>query len=968
MALMRFNEQLGTSLSDSLNAMANTVNIGLQGDDTFKVSPSGAQDWIMLIGGQGNDTYIAKNNSVITIMDNADSTGDKIIATGIGLRRLTSDVATIDHGRHLIFGDIASNQYVVILDWQQPDNRIETIQLSDGTYSFSYISSLISNLDAQGYLEDFSWSWSGLLDGTPYSASDVNEAINYYKKRNQDLQKNLIGGAGNDTLTGDAADNVIFGYEGNDTLTGGAGDDTLTGGLGKDKYIFKTGSGHDVITADPSNTEDTLVLSDIKTLADFNALQNIQNGDDLTLVLNENDSITIKGWYKEGVIGSIQLGNGQVFGYRPGTDGDDTLIGTKGNDILMGGSGNDTIDGGAGKDAISAGDGDDIIIYDAADTMIDGGAGNDTLNASESKGAVTLDMTSPKKKFSNIENLTGGSGNDVLVGDEKANQLVGGAGNDTLTGGAGDDTLTGGLGKDKYIFKTGSGHDVITADLSNTEDTLVLSDIKTLEDFNALINTQVGDDLTLVLNANDSVTIKGWYKEGAIGSIQLGNGQVFGYRPGTDGNDTLRGTKGNDILMGGSGNDHINGAAGKDAISAGDGDDTIIYDAADTMIDGGAGNDTLDASESKGALTLDMTSPKKKFSNIENLIGGSGNDKLVGDENANILSGGAGNDILNGGAGNDVLIGGAGADTYVFAEGTGFDTIAKDSYNKLDTIDISAFKEPELEFSVHGQNLEIQLSETDKITLEGYFDDADSKVGKIKAKIDGKVTTVGFQSGDNNANDLAGGAGSDLINGLAGNDTIHGWGGNDWLGGGEGDDTIYGDDGNDEIWDNAGINKMHGGKGNDIITADNGVADNELYGDDGNDTLEAWAVGNTILDGGAGNDTLYLNGNGTMIGGNGNDIYIVGGIWNENGVGNIVIDNSVGQGNNGQDLLKIFDDRRSDESRFRPQKDDFSYTMSGTDLVMTYVGSGTITIKNWVENPIEKIMFADGTILKDFKL
>jgi len=386
------------------------------------------------------------------------------------------------------------------------------------------------------------------------------------------------------------------------------------------------------------------------------------------------------------------------------------------------------------------------------------------------------------------------------------------------------------------------------------------------------------------------------------------------------------------------------------------------------MVDGGAGIDTLDASASKGAVKLDLSKAGNKFTNIENLTGGSGNDTLVGDSQANVLIGGAGNDTLNGGAGNDILSGGSGADTYIFAPGSGADTITKDIDNKLDIIDISAYQEPQLDFSVQGKNLIIQLSETDNITLEGYFDVNSSNVGQLKAKINGKATTVGFQAGDNENNQITGGVGADYINGLAGDDTIYGMAGNDWLSGGEGNDTIYGGDGNDTIWDNAGSNKMYGGKGNDIITADNGVADNELYGEEGNDTLEAWATGNTILDGGAGNDTLYLNGSGKMIGGAGNDTYIIGGIWDEAGAkGNIVIDNSVAAGDNGKDILKfvddLFDPARSMENRFKAKKSDFSYEMNGNDLVMTLKSdNSTVTIKNWTTNQIETMIFADGTV------
>jgi methionine-rich copper-binding protein CopC len=55
--------------------------------------------------------------------------------------------------------------------------------------------------------------------------------------------ENVIGGGGNDALTGNSGDNRLDGGAGNDTLTGGAGNDTLIGGAGNDTLIG--GSGDD---------------------------------------------------------------------------------------------------------------------------------------------------------------------------------------------------------------------------------------------------------------------------------------------------------------------------------------------------------------------------------------------------------------------------------------------------------------------------------------------------------------------------------------------------------------------------------------------------------------------------------------------------------------------------------------------------------------------------------------------------
>ncbi len=55
-----------------------------------------------------------------------------------------------------------------------------------------------------------------------------------------------------------------------------------------------------------------------------------------------------------------------------------------------------------------------------------------------------------------IENATGGSGSDTLIGNQVDNVLNGGAGNDVLRGGLGNDTLVGGAGNDRLYGAAGA--------------------------------------------------------------------------------------------------------------------------------------------------------------------------------------------------------------------------------------------------------------------------------------------------------------------------------------------------------------------------------------------------------------------------------------------------------------------------------------------------------------------------------
>jgi hypothetical protein len=68
----------------------------------------------------------------------------------------------------------------------------------------------------------------------------------------------LIGGDGNDTLSGAAGDDTINGGRGRDSLAGNAGDDRLAGGRGRDTFlghegddILSGGAGRDTVTGGP---------------------------------------------------------------------------------------------------------------------------------------------------------------------------------------------------------------------------------------------------------------------------------------------------------------------------------------------------------------------------------------------------------------------------------------------------------------------------------------------------------------------------------------------------------------------------------------------------------------------------------------------------------------------------------------------------------------------------------------------
>ena len=123
---------------------------------------------------------------------------------------------------------------------------------------------------------------------------------------------------------------------------------------------------------------------------------------------------------------------------------------------------------------------DDIHVRLSADLANVEVAHNGTVVASHAVGLVTMVTVDGGKGHDNVHvdanvmvnaNLTGGVGNDTLVGSMLGlNVLVGGAGKDNLTGGPSTDTLTGDNGSDVLVggdgndnLNGGNGKDVLDA-------------------------------------------------------------------------------------------------------------------------------------------------------------------------------------------------------------------------------------------------------------------------------------------------------------------------------------------------------------------------------------------------------------------------------------------------------------------------------------------------------------------------
>ena len=378
-------------------------------------------------------------------------------------------------------------------------------------------------------------------------------------------------GAGNDTISASAINRavVLNGGAGNDTLTGGTGNDTLSGGAGKDS--LNGGAGIDTVAETTAN--DVMMLTNTQ------------------LTGNGTDRLTnIERALLSGTAGNETL-DASAF-----TLGNVTLLGGAGNDTLIGGAFtgaadgdelNDSLDGGAGVDV--ARQFSSAMLQDfTADTNVVRGAGNDRWTLIE--GLHFIGIGNAKMKLDALEfigsvTLSGGTGDDELIGGSRNNVLNGNAGNDTLTGGNTADMLSGGAGNDSLVGNGGSD----------------------------LLNGQAGSD-TLRGNAGDDHLIG-----------EAGNDKLFG----GSGNDLMDGGAGSDVLTGESGDDSINGGEGSDAISGGDGND---------FLNGGLGNDTI-----LGGSGADVL---RSGGGSDRLAGGSGDDRFVA--SGSRISLGGGNDTVSG--------------------------------------------------------------------------------------------------------------------------------------------------------------------------------------------------------------------------------------------------------------------------------------------------------------------------------
>jgi len=681
--------------------------------------------------------------------------------------------------------------------------------------------------------------------------------------------ENVTGGSGHDQITGDAQENTLHGGEGNDVLDGGAGDDALYGDAGSDTVSYGSAtSGVDVNlaagTADGGGGHDTLSSIESVTGSNYDDVligniganrldggtgdDNVEGGAGDDTLIGGAGMDTVHYDHAASAV-NVNLSTGAASGgggsdslsqfeHVVGSDFNDTLTGDGGANTLSGGLGNDTLDGGLGNDVLDGGAGTDTASYASMASTV-----NVNLATGVATGAAGTDT------LAGIENIVGGSGYDVLTGDDQSNTLQGGSGNDTLDGGLGDDTLVGGSGTDTASYAGASGG--VSANLSSGS-----------------VTGAAGND--------------------ALSGIENVTGSAY--------DDSITGDANANVFVGGAGNDTIDGGSGNDTIEGGLGDDTLL---------GGTGTDTLRHSSAAGGVTADLTNGtvsgaagSDSISGFENVTGSYYADTIQGDANANTLSGSggddvldgrAGNDTLDGGTGNDVLVGGGGTDTASYSGASGAVTVdlangttsgaaGNDTLSGIENVTGSYYNDTLL--GDDGNNVLVGGSGNDNLDGRGGTDTAN--YSSTSAGVDVNLaqgTATGSAGNDTLANieNVTGGSGADTLTGDDGNNVLNGGSGNDVLIGGLGKDTLNGGSGTDvasyadasgSVTVDLSTNKVTGAADSDTLVSIENVQGSEygdvLTGNSSANTLEGGA-GNDTLNGGGGTDTAsYANATGAV--------------------------------------------------------------------------------------------------------
>lgn len=620
----------GGSTGDTLtgNASANTID-GAGGNDDLAGGTGAAADGAdSLIGGSGTEdevSYASRTDGVNTgTADDLDVDLDGVADDGFA-GELDNVGATVENviggaGDDDLTGNTGANE----LTGNGGDDELKggTSVGADGADAFSG-----GTGGTIGGQNGFAGDEAEYVDRTSAVNISIGGAADGAAGENDSIGADieiLSSGSGADTLTGSGAPSeFFFGRDGNDTMRGGTG----TGPDGIDR--FNGGNGVDNVSYSTRTDPITAVIDDPAVISPPATTDNDDIGSDVETVF--------------------------------GGTANDTLIGNDADNTLSGNGGDDTLRGGQQG-------------VDGADEYVGGanGAGGDTVSFSHRGDDVSADIGGGDDDVdlddvqTTVENVTGGGGDDTLIGNGSANVLSGGAGDDNLAGGQ----VPGPDGADTFIGGTDG-----TPGGAHSENKDLVTYFNRTDDISANLTSGVG---------------------GAAGEADVIDATME-RATGGSGDDTLTGDAEANLLEGNNGDDTFAGGQGAGP------------DGADTFNAGGQGvaGDTVTYATRTDDVTATIGGAADVDgddiqSAIDNVTGGSGDDGLTGDADANRLEGGGGQDALSalGGADRieardgfaDTVDCGTEADTAVLDEGN-LDTLSPPG--TCETLDQPPLQAPE---------------------------------------------------------------------------------------------------------------------------------------------------------------------------------------------------------------------------------------------------------------------------------
>ena len=799
---------------------------------------------------------------------------------------------------------------------------------------------------------------------------------------------NVSGGAANDdidifkntavaTIDGNADDDTIYVASADATTT-------INGGTGQSKVYLESNTAEVTITTDAQDDLIKLGASDLEhnpAAAGVEA-NNLGSFDGIAADINidaggGNDVLDLEGTNSTGNV-DLVVENSLVTVASQAGQPEISYVNAETLDIKLG-NGDDHID---------------VASTDAAvTTSISSGAGNDTVTLSSQSDLITrLNAVAPT-----VDNIQGditiasGTGFDVLnVNDSAAGDLTSTLNLDQTTidglglGGTitynGFDSLNFDLGDEASTVNVLGAFTDKASDLAAVQrsvfietgagdDSYTLGGTNGMNDINAdvVITAGAGSNSLVLNDSNDTLDNSDIrYQEGGVYSQILdarqfgtvNNVNVDGYVAGLDNSvfaDQFRqeiafsGMNTIDLNLG-SANDVLNIAStelatDRTTVTGGDGNDSFrLFD--NTLlrgtIDGGNGVDTLDYSAWTSSVSADLRTGRAMglnsnfdggVSNLENLIGGSGDDFLNSDQSIGTVDAGAGANIVN--------VSNTSSSNEVTADITLAVTALK-AQSPENIVSTTETGSGAFSYTVATANAQVLVFANPLNTAETLIVEADAAgviqtvtklVGYTSLELDADSSQVRIDNldttsltaltvnlfGNNNildARDVAqditvnGSEGSDVILTGSGDDEIRAAAGDDIVVAGLGDDLIFGGAGNDLLVGDVAVVYDADADGNsfrDLVVYDSprDGGDDFIFGNQGNDQLYG-AAGEDLLDGGAGNDLLdagsgadyirSVTGQNIALGGAGNDdIYsfnVETRIYGQFGDDNILVDSN----------------------------------------------------------------------------